>query len=104
MTGAQASYDVLRWDGSCVSISEGEMTTKKPPAPKTAVVPWKRLDPTARRALLASPPVKQSSDAADKACSSSDDEACEKRVRVLSSAIANHVRAGGALPPPPRRP
>ena len=104
MTGSGVSYDVLRWDGSCVSISQSEMTTRKPPSPKTAVVPWKRLDVSARRVLLASERVKASSDALEKACSSPDEKACEKGTRTLSLAIAEHVRSGGALAPPPRRP
>ena len=40
MTGAQAAYDVLCWDGSCVSVMEGELTTRRPPAPKPN--PWGR--------------------------------------------------------------
>src|SRR5256885_6940989 len=40
MTGMQASFDVLRWDGTCVSVMEGELTTKRPPAAKPAAVPF----------------------------------------------------------------
>lgn len=58
MTGAQASYDVLRWDGSCVSVMEGEITTRRPPAPKPADVGFSRLEEPTRHALLATPKVK----------------------------------------------
>ncbi len=99
MTGAQASYDVLRWDGTCVSISEGEMTMTKPPAPKAAAVPWKRLDDGARKALLESPKVKGSQDALEKACASGDEKACESASNALSTSITSHVRGGGVIVP-----
>lgn len=108
MTGAQASYDVLRWDGSCVSVMEGEITTKKPPAPKPAEVKWSRLEETTRRALLAQPKVKAAYDAIGKACgsvsTSAEKKGCEKADRAFTSAIVEAVRGGAALPAPARRP
>jgi hypothetical protein len=104
MVGAAATYDVLRWDGSCVSIEQGEMTTRKPASPKPAEVAFRRLDESARRALLESPKVKGRYEALDKACSASDEASCEKASHALSVAIAEHVRGGAALPAPPRRP
>ncbi len=113
MTGAQASFDVLRWDGSCVSVMEGELTARKPPAPKPADVSFSRLEPSTRSALLASPKVKATHEALSKACSSvsstsataADKKACEKADRAFSLAIVDAVRAGAAaLPAPTRRP
>jgi len=108
MTGAQSSYDVLRWDGTCVSVMEGELTTKKPPAPKPAEVPFSRLEETTRRALLATPKVKASYEAIGKACSSvstpAEKKACEKADRAFSQAIVDAVRTGAPLPSPARRP
>jgi len=94
-----ASYDVLRWDGSCVSIAEGEMTTRRPPEPKSAAVAWRRLDEGARQALLESPKVKGSYAAHTKACASNDEGACESAKQALSRAITNHVRNGGVVVP-----
>lgn len=113
MTGAQASYDVLRWDGSCVSVMEGEVTARKPPAPKPADVAFSRLEESTRHALLATPKVKATHAALFKACASStsitasaaDKKACEKADRAFSLAIVDAVRAGvAALPAPGRRP
>lgn len=108
MTGAQSSYDVLRWDGSCVSVMEGEITTKKPPAPKPAEVKFSRLEETTRRALLAEPKVKSAYDAIGKACSSvsspSEKKTCEKADRAFTSAIVDAIRGGASLPAPSRRP
>ncbi len=108
MTGAMASYDVLRWDGTCVSVMEGELTTRRPPAPKPASVPWSRLEETTRRALLASPKVKATHDSLDKACgavsSPAEKKSCEKADRAFTTAVADFVRSGAPLPTPARRP
>jgi hypothetical protein len=109
MTGAQASYDVLRWDGSCVSVMEGELTTRRPPAPKPADVPFSRLEESTRHALLAAPKVKATHEALFKACTSVatpvEKKACDKADRAFSVAIVDAVRSGtAALPSPARRP
>ena len=107
MSGAQASFDVLRWDGSCVSVMEGELTSRRPPAPKPAPVAWNRLEETTRHALLSSPKVKATHDALDRACSVSSAKAkksCEKADKAFTSAVVDYVRAGAALPAPARRP
>jgi hypothetical protein len=104
MTGAMASYDVLRFDGSCVSVLEGELTTARPPIAKPAVIAWTRLEEGTRHALLASPKVKATEAAFEKACNVSDKKACEKAERAFTQAILEHVRSGASLPEPSRRP
>lgn len=108
MTGAMASYDVLRWDGTCVSVLEGELTTRRPPAPKPASVPFGRLEETTRRALLASPKVSAAQAALEKACASrstsAQKKACDKAEKGFTKAVADFVRGGGTLPTPARRP
>ncbi len=110
MTGAQASYDALRWDGTCVSIMEGELTTKRPPAPKPAEVSFSRLEEATRHALLETPKVKASHAALAKACfisaiaTTTNKSACEKADQAFSSAIVDAVRGGATLPSPARRP
>lgn len=110
MTGAQASYDVLRWDGSCVSVMDGELTTKRPPAPKPAEVSFSRLEETTRHALLEAPKVKASHVALGKACvisataTATNKKACEKADKAFAGAIVDAVRGGATLPSPARRP
>jgi hypothetical protein len=108
MTGAQASYDVLRWDGSCVSVMEGEITTRRPPVPKPADVTFSRLEESTRHALLATPKVKSTHEALFKACTSvstpSEKKACEKADKAFSAAIVDAIRSGATLPAPGRRP
>jgi hypothetical protein len=109
MTGTQSSYDVLRWDGTCVSVMAGEITTRRPPAPKPAEVPFSRLEEVTRRALLAAPKVKAAHEALGKACSTvscaAEKKACDKADKAFSLAIVDAIRAGAApLPSPTRRP
>ena len=108
MTGAQASYDVLRWDGSCVSVMEGEITTRRPPAPKPAEIQFSRLEESTRHALLAAPKVKSTHDALFKACTSVaspvEKKTCQKADKAFANAIVDAIRSGAALPAPGRRP
>ncbi len=104
MTGMQASFDVLRWDGTCVSVMEGELSTKRPPKPLPAPVAFSRLEETTRRALLASPRVKSTYAELSKACSGEKPGPCEKAEKDFARAIVEHVRSGGSLPLPARRP
>lgn len=104
MTGAAASYDVIRADGSCFSVMDGEITTRRPPKPKLAPIPWSRLEEATRRALTASPKVKSSLDAFGKACAGENKKACDKAERAFTASIAELVRSGAALPVPARRP
>jgi hypothetical protein len=105
MTGMQASFDVLRWDGTCVSVMEGELTTKRPPSPKPATVPFSRLEETTRRALLASPKVKTTQSELGKICATGDDKKkCEKAEQAFTRAVVDVVRSGAPLPTPARRP
>jgi hypothetical protein len=107
MTGAMASYDVLRTDGTCVSVMEGELTMRRPPAPKPASVPWSRFDEPTRRALLASPKIKSTLESLDKACAGPEKKACEKADRAFAQAVLDYVakeNGGGRLPTPARRP
>ena len=107
MTSAGASYDVLRWDGSCVSVMEGEITKAKPPAAKRPLIPWSRLEERTKDALLASPRVKTSQQRVVKECAQVGpraQSACEKADQAFTGAIADFVRTGGALPVPSHRP
>lgn len=110
MTGAQNSYDVLRWDGTCVSIMDGELTTKRPPTPKPAELAFSRLEEPTRHALLEAPKVKARHAALGKACvisataTSADNKACDRADKAFAQAIVESVRNGAALPSPSRRP
>lgn len=104
MTGAGANFDVLRWDGTCVSVSEGELVSKRPPSPKASPMRFHRLEEATQKALLTSTKVKSSRDALEKACSG-EKAACERAEKEFANVVATTVRSGSTqLPAPNRRP
>jgi hypothetical protein len=108
MTGAGATYDVLRWDGTCVSVEANEITFKKPPQPKASPIPWRRLSEGTRIALMGQPKVQASQKLVEKECGGSGAKAaqtkCDRADAAFDKAIVDFVRSGGPLPAPARRP
>ena len=45
------SYDVLRWDGTCVSVMNDEISLRSYGMPAVAIIDWRRLDPDIQTAL-----------------------------------------------------
>jgi hypothetical protein len=112
MTGAGATYDVLRWDGTCVSVEANEITQKKPPQPRAAPIPWRRLGEATRIALLSQPKVQAGQKLVEKECGAAPTATgakaaqtkCDRADAAFDKAIVDFVRSGGALPAPARRP
>jgi hypothetical protein len=114
VTGVGASYDALRWDGTCVTIEEHEITAKKPAQPRVAPIPWRRLGESTRVALMSQPKVQASQKVLEKECSTTPDATataakaaqnrCDRADAAFDLAIVDFLRHGGTLPPPARRP
>ncbi len=108
VSGAGSSYDALRWDGSCVTLSDGEMTLKRPPRQRASKITWKWLDGTMREALRESPEVDAAYKARRKECKGvSMGEVslkCVKLDQKLSDVIVKHVRNGGKVGVPEQMP
>lgn len=102
--GDTGSYDVLRWDGSCVSVMAEEITMSKAPKPKRSTIPWRHLEEPTKSTLLAVPKVKAGYDAWTKACDGSDSAKCTKAEASFNGAIVDFVRANKSLPQPAHRP
>jgi len=102
--GDTGSYDVLRWDGSCVSVMAEEITMSKAPKPKRSPIPWRHLEEPTKSTLLAAPKVKAGYDAWEKACDGSNEDKCTKAEVAFTGAIADFVRTNKSLPEPGRRP
>ena len=100
----QGGYDVLRWDGSCISLATEEMTQKKPPRARHAAIPFRYLGEKTQVALLANEKIKTTYEARRKECkgvNTGDVSAkCEKLDKELSTVIVDFVRGGGAVPRP----
>jgi hypothetical protein len=108
VSGATESYDALRWDGSCVTLSGGEVTTKVPPSPKSSFVTWRALDPNIQEALKEDELVREGYRARQKECKGATmgevTAACEKADKRLSVLIVQQLRAGAKVPLPTKLP
>jgi hypothetical protein len=106
--GGGASYDALRWDGSCVTLSGDELTLDKPPAPKNSKVEWRFLDDNVQEALRAVSVVNDAYLSRRKECkgatSGEVSAKCVKADDKLSAEIVKYLRGGGALPEPTKVP
>jgi hypothetical protein len=100
-----SNYDVLRIDGVCSSVEPEAITTRRPPAPKYATIPWQHLEPNVRDALLADPNISKADAARRKECKGTTSlgvisPACAKADDKLSLTIADYVTHGGQSPMP----
>jgi hypothetical protein len=102
-----SGYDLLRWNGSCVTLQDGEYSTKAPRRREHARVEWRWLGDAVRSALTSNGPVKEAYVARRKECKGvtfgSVSKKCVEREDSLVAAIVNYVRAGGELPEPNER-
>jgi hypothetical protein len=95
------SFDVLRWDGSCVSLMSGELSLRYNGTPDVAEIPWKRLDEAIQAQLVRDPRIALRNDKRLEACKGGvEDRRCEDARLGLSRSIADYLRAGGEVPPP----
>ncbi len=108
VSGAGTSYDVLRWDGSCVTLQDGELTFQVPPKVTSARVVPKRLEVHVRDALKDTPELEKLFRAHRKECKGVTlgdvSKECVKVDGQLSLAIAGYVRDHGGLPEPHKLP
>jgi hypothetical protein len=108
VSGAGGSYDVLRWDGSCASLQEDEVSLKPSPSPKSAKIPWKSLDDKVKEALLADDKIGKAYADRRKECKGATmgdvSIKCVKADDLVSVLVVDYVRRGGAVPPPAKLP
>lgn len=108
VSGAGASYDALRWDGSCVTLSSEEVTLDKPPSPKSSKIEWRFLDDNVQEALRANEAVNKAYLSRRQECkgATSGDVStkCIKADQKLSDEIVSYLRGGGSLPEPTKLP
>lgn len=106
--GAGAGYLVIRWDGNCYTLSDGELTTRKPPAPKHSQIPWRYLGERVRDALTQNPKVLAAYQRRGKECkgatSGDVSKACEQADAALSDAVVSEIKNGLAVPTPEKIP
>jgi hypothetical protein len=99
---------VMRWDGYCYTVTENEITAKKPPTVKSSAIPWKAYSERTKDALLKNANIQTAFQRRRKECNNLETEAarsaCERAELAFSAAVADEVRAGATIPTPERRP
>ncbi len=101
-------YLVMRWDGNCYTLSDDEITMKKPPAAKSAPIAWRFLAEATKNGLLDDAQVKSAYDKRSKECkgavSGDVTLTCQRADEALSAAVVTAVRGGANVPTPERIP
>jgi hypothetical protein len=100
--------EVLRWNGTCVTLHEAELVEYVPGLPKQAPIVWNYLSEPMQEALLENKTVAGLRQVHRKECRGSSrrdvSPGCERTTDSLTSAIVVAIRKGMALPPPKKRP
>jgi hypothetical protein len=101
-------YDVLRWNGSCVSLEGGEVTSRAPNTPRQSRIEWRWLGDPMRTALRRDETVSQTYRAKRNECrgvtTGTVSKKCEQLDAKLITVIAHYVRSGPDLPEPDEHP
>ncbi len=108
MTVSGSDVDLLRWDGSCVTIPEEMLSEESGVVGASAAITWRYLDDTTIEALLSADEVKllhaQQRESCRNSSVSRPDVRCEKSMAALSDRIVAVVRGGMTLPEPAELP
>jgi hypothetical protein len=103
-----AGYDVLRWNGACATIHDGDFAEDRPSRIFQSKVEWRRLGLPLRQHLEAQPAIGAAYAARSKSCHGfsmgkvSGD--CESNDRLLWEEVVRYVQTGAELPPASRTP
>ncbi len=108
VSGAGASYDVIRWDGTCATLSAGEVRLQAPPKPKHATVPWRILEDATQAALTKNEPLAAIVLERKKECKGATmgnvSAKCEQADKKLNERVVDAVRGGTEVPLPAKKP
>jgi len=101
VSGASGGFEVLRWNGNCVTLQEGELLFDAPPRPKIARIVWKRIEMDTRDTLREDETINKAYIQHRKHCKgvSMGDVSleCVKADKKLGQVIADFVRDGGNI-------
>lgn len=108
VSGAGSTYDVLRWDGSCATLSGEEVRLVAPPKPKHATIPWRILEDATQEALKKDDNLAKVATERRKECKGATMGAvsakCEKADKLLNDLVVDVVRNGTTVPKPAKVP
>lgn len=99
-----SDVDVLRWDGTCVTVREEYLSVHRMPTINNATVTWRYLDDKTQQGLLDAKYVnvryQQQREACRRSSATNPEDACAKATSKLNDAITVAVRGGLELPEP----
>jgi len=108
VSGAGSSFDVLRWDGTCATLSAEEVRLVAPPKPKHATIPWRVLEDATQDALRKNDALAKTAADRKKECKGATigtvTAKCEKIDHQLNDLVADAVRTGTTIPQPAKVP
>jgi hypothetical protein len=97
-------YDVLRWDGTCANLADGELALHPPITPRAAPLEWRYIDENIQEALLRDETIHGARQEQRKHCHGvtlgTRSAACVKADDQLNARIILTLRGGLELPPP----
>jgi len=106
--GDNAGYDVLRWNGACATIHDGDFAREAPRQIVHSKIEWRRLGLDLRKAFESQPDISAAQEARRKACKGIGigevSKDCEVYDRRFMDEIIRYVQSGGAFPNPSRLP
>lgn len=103
-----AGYDVLRWNGACATIHDGDYGEDRPSRIVQSKLEWRRLSLPLRQLLEAQPGISAAYEARRKSCKGrhigvvSGD--CEENDRLLMEEVVRYIQSGPTLPAAERMP
>lgn len=101
-------YDVLRWDGTCATLADGELARYAPTAPRNAPIAWQYIDTNIQQALLENQGIDKARKTQRKHCQGASlgrrSASCIDADAKLNERIVLAVRTGMNLPAPERLP
>jgi hypothetical protein len=107
VSGAE-DVDVLRWNGTCVTVRRSELVTYVPGQPKNAPIIWKYLGNDLQQSLLTKRSIEDARRVQRKQCRSSSarnmTKPCEKATSALGAVITVELRQGLTLAEPSKLP
>lgn len=105
---AGASYYALRWNGTCVKLTEEEVSYDFPPVRRIAPVEWNWIEDEQQAALREDHVLAKTEELRRKACKGvrrgSHDKRCEAADEALRSQLERVVRSEHQLPTPKHLP
>jgi len=103
-----AGYDILRWNGACATIHDGDFAEDRPSRIVQSKVEWRRLGLPLRQQLEAQPSIAAAYEARRKSCHGFSmgqvTGDCESNDKLLMDEVVRYIQSGPALPAASRMP